>query len=139
MEQVNDKWRMLTKELIIRLTESILDSRFPHMNEDSSGLIQLPPNYSFDQRFTGKFGINKDLEGFPNFKKLGEKNALTLSFFLKPTFHNKALNRRNLIQSVMPDSLPDDLKIVENWKIFLELFEHAQNVDFTENTPHLIE
>ena len=62
-----------------------------------------PLNFSFTEEFSGKFGLRKDLEHFPDFNKIGDDNQLTICFFLKPLIQNSAPRGKSNTKSAMPD------------------------------------
>jgi hypothetical protein len=55
--------------------------------------FENPLTFPFNKHFSGKFGLNKDLENFPDFNKSVGSNKLSISFFLKPIAGNTSPRR----------------------------------------------
>jgi len=46
--------------------------------------LESPLNFPFDKVFSGKFGLKRDLENFPDFNKKDGHNELSLGFYISP-------------------------------------------------------
>lgn len=95
MEKSDNQWRSVTRQLLIRAAECILENRFPEMKTESMQTFENPLNFPFNKQFSGKFGLNKDLENFPDFNKTDTPNNLTISFFLKSLTGNVSPRRNS--------------------------------------------
>ena len=114
----------MTRQLILRLAELVIESRFPEMRRESMQSLENPLDFSFNKKFSGKFGLNKDLESFPDFEKYEDDNILDINFFITPV-------NANVSPRGEPESTPknkrenwDEGKSVETWRISLEINEN---------------
>lgn len=58
----NNIWQPLTRQLIIRWAEGILESRFSETKSDSMISYEDFMTFPFNKQFSGKFGLGKDLK-----------------------------------------------------------------------------
>lgn len=69
--------------------------------------------------FSGKFGLKRDLESFPDFTKQGEESVLSLSFYISPM--NAKVSPRG--ESKQSDQNWGENKTIETWRISLIINE----------------
>ena len=131
--EANSRWRPMTRQLILRLAEIVIESRFPEMRTESMQDYENPLDYSFYKSYSGKFGLNKDLENFPDFNKLEEDNILDIIFHISPM--NVNVSPRGETESPREGANEnwDEGKTIENWRISLEI-----NEDYTHDDEALI-
>ncbi|CAI2385034.1 unnamed protein product [Moneuplotes crassus] len=123
-----NQWRTLTKQLIIRSAELLLEARFPEMASGPNS-IDNPLNYPWRKKFFGKFGLKRDLKTFPDFNKIGEVNSLALSFYVSPL--SAKVSPRG--ESSKDCDNRGDIKTIETWNISLLI-----NEDYTDDDKRLI-
>lgn len=58
----NNVTRKMTNQLLIRLTDCILENRFPDSKSDSMMMHDNYMYFPFNQEFSSKFGISEDLK-----------------------------------------------------------------------------
>ena len=115
----SNEWLKMTRELVVRLIEWILNNRFHDSDQDSNLLYADPLNLPMNKEYFGKFGIKKDLENFPYNQKAGELNSLWIVLYLKSmkpfsnTQRSKTLNLKR--------NSSNQLRVIERWHISLEL------------------
>jgi hypothetical protein len=127
--EANSRWRPMTRQLILRLAELVIESRFPEMRRESMQDFENPLDYSFKKNFSGKFGLNKDLENFPDFNKLENDNILDIIFHISPM--NANVSPRGEVESGRESNLEnwDEGKTIETWRISLEINENYVHDD----------
>lgn len=117
-----EKWLKMSKELIIRLTEMILENRFLDINGESDDFYMVPETYTYEKEFIGKYGLKKDFEEFPKNAKFGEIKNYSLSFFMKPLSLNKSPKDYLKHWHFEDEKELKQLQMLEVWNISLEIF-----------------
>ena len=109
----------MTRELVIRLIEWVLSNRFHDSDQDENIKFIDPLFFPFTKEYFGKFGVRRDLEGFPYHKKLGEQNSLLVILYLRP-MKSFSSTQKNMTLNAKKSNVSQH-KILEKWHISLEL------------------
>ena len=126
----NNQWREMTKQLIIRSAECILDNKFPEIKEQHAKNSENPLKFSFNEQFVGKFGLNKEVDSSPDLGKIGIPDKLTIIFFLKSPSGNNTPRRDPHSQSKAHGGQKKEWKTIETWNISFDInAEHFEQSD----------
>lgn len=115
----SNEWLKTTRELVVRLIESVLTHRFLDTDQEDNLVYTDPINLPINQEYFGKFGVKKDLENFPYYIKPGKLSSLWIVLYLKPmkSFSNA---RGNMTMNSKKNS-SQHIRVLERWHISLEM------------------